>query len=452
MRNQKHKFTNLILLLIVIFLFIGVAEVELPLILALTATTLISILILLALCKLIKPNNSANSLYKWTFRWTFAIFAMHLLLGSVVVSSRYITVLLGGDALTYSGDALAISKHWLVGLPMPALPPGKGAFFYILASIYYIFGYFPVAGMVINAAMFAATVPLLTDATRRYFDSAAAKYVPILLGIVPGFIIWGSQLIREPGVYLFLALSLWATVRLVLRPSIVYALVFAVAITILIPFRADVGILAGGGEIIGILFHFIIKQNKAGTGVITGVGILLITLGIVAGVGVGYGGYKLVKSTNLQQLNDIRMGSATEAASGFLPTSQITTPAAAVSYIPLGSTEIMIGPFPWQISVGTGHQFYALPDTFIWWYLLPSLWRGIKETRKRKSTTSLIFLCPALLVTSGLALIIANFGTAVRERMQVILILVPLIALGLSKRKQNKQRHQEDNHSLLKQV
>ena len=46
----------------------------------------------------------------------------------------------------------------------------------------------------------------------------------------------------------------------------------------------------------------------------------------------------------------------------------------------------------------------------------------------------LVYLLPALFVTVGLALLVANFGTVVRERMQVLVLLIPLIGLGWSVR------------------
>ena len=46
----------------------------------------------------------------------------------------------------------------------------------------------------------------------------------------------------------------------------------------------------------------------------------------------------------------------------------------------------------------------------------------------------MLYLLPAFALTLVLALLIANFGTTVRERMQVVVILVPLIGLGWSVR------------------
>jgi hypothetical protein len=76
----------------------------------------------------------------------------------------------------------------------------------------------------------------------------------------------------------------------------------------------------------------------------------------------------------------------------------------------------------------------ALPDLLVWWFLLPSLWRGVREGWRRRGREVLIYLLPAVAVTVVLTLIVANFGTVIRERMQVVLALLPLIGLGWSVR------------------
>jgi hypothetical protein len=43
-------------------------------------------------------------------------------------------------------------------------------------------------------------------------------------------------------------------------------------------------------------------------------------------------------------------------------------------------------------------------------------------------------LLPAIIISVELALVIGNFGTIVRERTQVVILLLPFIALGLAVR------------------
>jgi hypothetical protein len=140
----------------------------------------------------------------------------------------------------------------------------------------------------------------------------------------------------------------------------------------------------------------------------------------------------LVTDTNLQQVNNVRANSSQSAASGFLPNADVANARHAVSYLPLGGAYFALGPAPWQLH--NLRQVSALPDLVVWWFLLPSLWRGIRQGWRRRGREVLVYLLPALFVTVGLALLVANFGTVVRERMQVVVLLIPLIGLGWSVR------------------
>jgi hypothetical protein len=73
-------------------------------------------------------------------------------------------------------------------------------------------------------------------------------------------------------------------------------------------------------------------------------------------------------------------------------------------------------------------------DVAVLWALIPSLKRGLSESRRLHMRAVYILLVPATITTGMLALIVGNFGTVVRQRMQVVVLLVPLVSLGLSMR------------------
>jgi len=366
---------------------------------------------------------------RWVLGWTLAAFAIHLVIGLVILSSGTLTGYFGGDAQTYSLGAAGIYQHWVHGTALPTnLPAGKTGFYYLLATLFYGFGLHPQAGVVVNAAMAALVIPLLTDATRRHLGDAAARPVPALATLIPGFMIWGSQLLREAGVYFLMAVALNCAVRLMQRSKLSTMFVLVPAIGLLVTFRADVGLMTGGALAVAITFG---RRNVGGS-VASGLGTVALVLALVIGGGLGYSGFRTVTNTNLSQVNNIRSDSSSSASSGFLQEADVSSAQHAVSYIPLGSAYFLLGPAPWQIH-GL-REALALPDVLVWWYLLPSLWRGIRETRRRRGREVTVYLLPSLALTVILTLLIANYGTAVRERMQVIILLVPLMGLGWSVR------------------
>jgi hypothetical protein len=92
----------------------------------------------------------------------------------------------------------------------------------------------------------------------------------------------------------------------------------------------------------------------------------------------------------------------------------------------------VLGPFPWQIS-GT-RQLPFVPDMLVWWALLPSLWTGFFAAGRLVGRRRLLIVLPALGTIVFMSLALGNFGVIVRERLQVIVLIVPLIALGLAER------------------
>ncbi len=365
--------------------------------------------------------------------WTVAAFALHLAIGLIIQSSPRLVTYFGGDARTYSTGAAGIYQHWLHGAPLPTnLPAGKTGFYYLLAALYMAFGVHPQAGIALNAGLAALVVPLLTDATRRHFGDAATRAVPVLAALVPGFLIWGSQLLREAGVYLLLAVALNCAVRLLRRTTLTAVVVMVAAIGLLFTFRADVALMTGAGLAAAIA----LGRRELGRGLASGVGIIALLLALVVGGGLGYSGYRFVTHASFQQVNSVRANSSQSAASGFLPESNVASPRHAATYLPAGGAYFVLGPAPWQIH--GGRQLAAVPDLLVWWFLLPSLWRGMRQGWRRRGREILVYLLPALAVAVVLILIVANFGTVIREREQVVILLLPLIGLGWSVRHPSK--------------
>jgi hypothetical protein len=172
------------------------------------------------------------------------------------------------------------------------------------------------------------------------------------------------------------------------------------------------------------------REFVAGVG--TAVGALAFIVCILS-FGVGYSGYQAAVSSDLTQANVVRRDLALSASTGYDHEADISTSQRALLYLPRGLVNFGIGPFPWQVA--SARQLLVVPDMLVWWFLLPSLWRGQREARRRIGRRVLVLLLPAVTTASLLALAVGNFGTAVRERSQVVVILIPVIALGLTVRR-----------------
>lgn len=409
---------------VILALGLGAATAGARALAAFIGLTLASLVALSLLVRLLDPSPAGSPDADRLLHWTVFAFALHLGLSVVLNAVLFET----SDALTYHREAVRIVQHWQDGHPMPALPGGKEGFYYLLAGLFWLFGPHDIAGLVVNAALSAALVPLVSDLTRRLVGDDAAHRVPALVVLLPGLLLWTSQLLKEAAVLLLVALALSAAVRLVRHLTVSGLAVLTLALALLLTMRAPVGLVVAAGLMLGIALG---RRSVVG-GLAAGLAALILAGALVVASGVGYSGYKEATGSNLQQANLVRQDLATSANSGFEADTDISTPGRALSYLPRGVLSFMLGPFPWQL--GGARELVALPDVVVWWALLPSLWRGTRSALKRVGRATLVPLLPAMITTVLMSLVVGNFGTVVRERSQVVILLVPFIALGLALR------------------
>lgn len=374
-------------------------------------------------------------------KWTLAALAVHLAVGLLITSSEALVGYLGPDARTYNFGARAIVDHWNTGVPMPSLPAGKEGFYFVLAAVYWAFGASTFGGVALNAVFGAALVPVVSDTTHRLFGPAAARYAAPLVVLVPGMIIWTSQLLKEACFLLLLALAANAAARLVDRVSPLPVLVLGLSLPALLTMRGQVGLVMLGGLVLGSVLG-----RKAVSGGLFGAALAAGVVALVVGLGVGASGYGKAVGTNLQEANAVRQNLAASASSGFETETDISTVGRALSFLPQGLLVATIGPFPWQL-VGA-RQLPAIPDVVAWWYLVAVCCTGVAAARRTSGRRVLVIVVPAVAALAVIALVVGNYGTIVRERMQVLVLLAPVMALGIATRRARREAAGEPVPSL----
>jgi hypothetical protein len=274
----------------------------------------------------------------------------------------------------------------------------------------------------------------MVDSTRRLYGDRAAWWVPPILVLPIGMLLWLSQLLREAMIMFLIAAALNAAVRLEKRTKLLPVAMIGVSVALLFTVRNYMAVTLGLGLLAGLVLG---RRGVGGIG--AGAGALALVAIMVLGLGVGFSGLQSVQDqADLARLNNIRSGSANGAASGFLPDADISSGRRAAAYLPLALPRFFLGPFPWEIR--PGRQLLALPDVLVWWLLLPSLWRGFWRAWRRTRRGLFVMVMPAAGASVVLALLVANYGTVVRSRLQVFLLLIPLIALGLEQRSNTRHR------------
>lgn len=403
----------------------GVLYVVTPEVMAVVLSILASVGFLVALhCVVLERGYSGK---RRASRWSGISFCLHLVLSVMISAFPSAVLYFGADALGYDLLAKGIAQHWLDHTyQFPALPAGKEGFYLMLGALYTVLGPVTVVGLVVNAALSAGLVPLVMDTTRRMCGVDASLRVAPLVVLLPSLLIFTSQLLREPGILFLVAISSNAAVRLGTKWREGSSLALVASLALLFTFRANVALVLTVAALVGLLVS---RGNVASGILVSTAGAILVGV-LVVGVGIGNSGYQLTTGADLEQVANVRTG-LSESASGFSSSADISSFGRLVRFVPVSFAQFALGPFPWQIR--SARQLPVLVDVAALWCLLPSTVRGVRLARQNAGRQTWLLLIPALALTFMLSLFIGNFGTLVRARSQVTLLLLPFVALGLSR-------------------
>jgi hypothetical protein len=185
----------------------------------------------------------------------------------------------------------------------------------------------------------------------------------------------------------------------------------------------------------GVVLGMALSRRHIIAGLGTGASSLVVVAVLVATSGLGYAGYKSAIDTDLKQVQVVRQDLSQAATSGYHAEADVSTFTKAGAYLPQGFLAFALGPFPW--TVRSARHLLGLFDAIVWWALLPSLWRGFQLARRRIGRAVFSMVAPAAAITVLFSLSIGNFGAVLRERMHLVVIALPVIALGLAARRRS---------------
>jgi hypothetical protein len=117
------------------------------------------------------------------------------------------------------------------------------------------------------------------------------------------------------------------------------------------------------------------------------------------------------------------------AGSAYGQGADVSTTGGAITYLPVGLAYFLLAPFPWEIT--SGLQAITLPETLVWWAILPfGIW-GLALMLRRHAGAFTVPAAVLVTVTFAYALVESNVGTAYRHRAQILPIGFILCAYGI---------------------
>ncbi len=360
---------------------------------------------------------------------------------NVSVANSAIASTFWGDSGTYdvAGHVLALRWHGeATSTGLTQALSGYG-FVYYIGAIYYVFGRNQLLVQLLNATIGSLTVLVIYSIGRRLFGTEVARWSALFMAFFPQMLFWSAGMYKDPAVLLCIAVSMFAVLRL--RDA------FSPGIAALLALAA-VGLLS-----LRFYIFYFVALAALGTFVFGRRGPIvprLASYGLVLAVLVGAFTFAVKRETlevqraymTLDQMQVTRMDQATWGKSAYGTEYDVSTPGGALQALPIGLAYLLFAPFPWAI---TGvRQILVLPETLVWYALMPAFVRGVTYAIRQRLRDVLPILVFTVTLTTAYALMQGNVGTAYRQRTQVTMFFFVFMAAGIVHGRRQAARDDSD--------
>lgn len=341
-----------------------------------------------------------------------------------------------GDSETYDRGGWLLALSWsgetVVNPHVERSVSGYG-FYYLVGSLYWVFGRNALLVQFVNATIGSLTVIVIHAIARDLFDARVARWAALFMAFFPQMVFWSGALYKDPAIMLCIATSMYAVLRLTERFTLRMVLLFTLSSLALMTLRFYVFYFVA----FATLGTFLFSQRERGVlgSVLAQVALLAIFLGAFS---FAARRETVERHTQYFQLRQLQVVRSDQASLGKSATSEadVSTAAGAISALPVGLVYLLFAPFPWSIS-GI-RQILTLPETLVWYALMPSFVRGLAHAIRHRLRQSLAILVFAGSLTAAYALFQGNVGTAYRQRTQITMFFFIFMGVGLTQRERER--------------
>lgn len=333
-----------------------------------------------------------------------------------------------GDSSQYDVAGRQLNLYWSGQLlDPPELRVTGFGFGYFVGAVYWIFGRNPVLVQFLNATLGSLSVIVIYAIAKELFEEPAARWAGRFMAFFPQMIVWSAGMYKDPAILLCIALTMYAVLRLRHGFSLRLVVLFFAALLSLLTLRFYVFYIVAFATL--GTFAFVQRRGLA-VGLLMQAGLLAI---FSAAFSLAIGSETIERQMALMSLEHVqtaRSDLAESAASGLQEEADVSTPAGALAVLPTGLVYLLFAPFPWSIS-GV-RQLLTLPETLVWYGLMPAFVRGLLYTLRHKLREALPILVFTLILTVAYAVFQGNVGTAYRQRTQITMFFFILMGVGLT--------------------
>jgi 4-amino-4-deoxy-L-arabinose transferase-like glycosyltransferase len=382
------------------------------------------------------PGDEGPSLAR-IYGWTLLLrFGLACFLNANAGQSAFATMF-WGDSATYDEGGWLLSMQWggegLLNPYYSGKVSGWG-FFYLIASIYYVFGHNQLLAQLVNATIGGVTVLVIYAIAKDLFDVEVAQWSARFMAFFPQMVFWSGAIYKDPAIMLCIALCMYAVLKLNHEFTVRYVVLFVGASLALMTLRFYVFYFVA----FATMGTFVLSQRR---GVAGSIGSYLVLIIVFVGAFSFAAKQETVEQQRsyftLERLQITRSDQVMWGQSAYAPKADVSTTQGALSVLPVGLAYLLFAPFPW--AVRNLRQALTVPETIVWYALMPALVRGLIFTIRTRFRTALPILVFAAALTCAYAVFQGNVGTAYRQRTQVTMFYFILMAAGVVEKRRARQ-------------
>jgi hypothetical protein len=336
------------------------------------------------------------------------------------------------DAQGYEDSGLALAAAWRGDGPPynpSALATQNYGYYFFIAPMYYLLPFAPVAAAA-NAVIGTISIFMVYRLAREFFWFGVARRAAWLTAFVPSMVLWSSVALKDALVTLLIIICLFNCIRLKWRFSFPAMLGVILPVVAVQPIRFYMVYFLGFAVVVSLAAE---RGLRSVAGIYKQIAIIGAVLSLLAVAGFAGRFQEGTEFLSLQRVSLFRHGMATSAQSGFSQDVDISTPGRALAFLPVGVANLLLSPFPWQMT--SLRALLAAPETIAWWLMFPAALRGFWfAMRRRWSAASPLFIF-TITLTTGYSLIHGNVGSGFRQRAQIFVFLFIFAALGIYQRR-----------------
>jgi hypothetical protein len=288
-----------------------------------------------------------------------------------------------------------------------------------------MFGRYKLHATFINGLIGCLTAILLYRIGLRLFTEAVARRAMLFALFFPSMILWSSVAVKDTCIVFLLVLTMSCMIQLKHRFSPIALLAAAAALSAILTLRFYVFYMTCLA--IGLSLFF--SGRRLGRALTT----QLLLMGVLAGamvfLGLRHEASQDLQLFDLERVATLRSGLANTANSAFMADVDVSSPAKAIAFMPIGVLFLLFSPFPWQFR-GL-RPILTLPEMLVWWSLTAAWIRGLRYCLRARKSDLAPIICFAIVMTLAYSTVHGNVGVAFRQRSQIIIFLFLFAASGL---------------------